>query len=183
MKLTTKQITTTALLLAICVASQFFKNLSVFITGPIVNACLIIAVLSVGLLGAVILGIITPITAFLITGSPVMSAVPAMIPMIMLGNVVLVVTVWLFYSVILKATNEHIRLIAGMIIGSVVKAIIMGLTISVWLLPSYLPEAMQEKMLPMLKAQFSTVQLITALIGSVYAFIIWQVLKKVLKQN
>ena len=41
MKITTKQITTTAVLLAICIVSQFFKNTSVYITGPIINACLI----------------------------------------------------------------------------------------------------------------------------------------------
>lgn len=33
MKITTKQITTTAVLLAICIVSQFFKNTSVYITG------------------------------------------------------------------------------------------------------------------------------------------------------
>lgn len=49
MKITTKQITTTAVLLAICIVSQFFKNTSVYITGPVINACLILAVLSVGI--------------------------------------------------------------------------------------------------------------------------------------
>ena len=47
MKITTKQITTTAVLLAICIVSQFFKNTSVYITGPIINACLIIAALTI----------------------------------------------------------------------------------------------------------------------------------------
>ena len=45
MKLTTKQITTTAVLLAICIVSQFFKNLSVYLTGPIINAALILTVI------------------------------------------------------------------------------------------------------------------------------------------
>ena len=49
MKITTKQITTTAVLLAICIVSQFFKNTSVYITGPIINACLIIAALGAGM--------------------------------------------------------------------------------------------------------------------------------------
>ena len=42
MKLKTRQITVTAILLAICIVSQFFKNLSVYITGPIINAALIL---------------------------------------------------------------------------------------------------------------------------------------------
>lgn len=33
MKLKTRQITVTAILLAICIVSQFFKNLNVYITG------------------------------------------------------------------------------------------------------------------------------------------------------
>ena len=44
MKITTKQITTTAILLARCIASQFLRNVSVYMTGPIINACLILAV-------------------------------------------------------------------------------------------------------------------------------------------
>ena len=36
MKIKTKQITVTAIMLAICLVSQFFKNLSVYITGPII---------------------------------------------------------------------------------------------------------------------------------------------------
>ena len=40
MKIKTKQITVTAIMLAICLVSQFFKNLSVYITGPIINAAL-----------------------------------------------------------------------------------------------------------------------------------------------
>ena len=42
MKLTTKQIAMTAVMLAVCIVSQFFKNTSVFITGPIINAALVI---------------------------------------------------------------------------------------------------------------------------------------------
>lgn len=180
MKITTKQIAITGILLAICIVSQFFKNLSTFITGPIINACLIIAVLTAGLLCALILSVITPVTAFIITGSPVMAAVPAMIPMVMLGNAILVVFVWLFYQKLFNGINKNLRLCIGMIVGSLIKAAVMGLTISMWLLPTFLPQPMQEKMLPALKMQFSTVQLITALIGSALAFVIWIPLKKYL---
>ena len=88
MKITTKQITTTAVLLAICIVSQFFKNTSVYITGPIINACLIIAALGAGMACGIILSVITPVTSFLITGSPIMSAIPAIIPCVMIGNII-----------------------------------------------------------------------------------------------
>ncbi len=173
MKLTTKQIATAGILLAICIVSQFFKNFSVFITGPIINACLILATLTCGLLPGIILSIITPITAFFITGNPVMSAIPAMILMIILGNAILVVFVHFF------GAKTQLRFLLGMGLGSVVKALFMGLTISLWLLPSFLPEAMAAK-LPVLQANFSTVQLVTALIGSAIAYVVWIPLKKVM---
>ena len=59
MKLTTKQIATTAIMLAICIASQFFKNTSVYITGPIINLCLLLTTLFVGMFSGILLSIIT----------------------------------------------------------------------------------------------------------------------------
>ena len=70
MKLKTKQITVTAIMLAICIISQFFKNLSVYITGPVINAALILTAIYAGLACGIILSIITPITSFFITGMP-----------------------------------------------------------------------------------------------------------------
>ena len=175
MKITAKQITTTAILLAICIVSQFFKNLSVYITGPIINACLILAVLSVGMVCAIILAVITPVTAFFISGSPIMAAIPAIIPCVMIGNVILVLGVGL----IMKKVKGNGGLIAGMAAGSVLKALFMGVVISLILIPNLIPEAMAPKM-GVFQMTFSLTQLITAVIGSVYAFIIWIPLKKVM---
>lgn len=175
MKITAKQITTTAILLAICIVSQFFKNLSVYITGPIINACLILAVLSVGMVCAIILAVITPVTAFFISGSPIMAAIPAILPCVMIGNVILVLGVGL----IMKKVKGNGGLIAGMAAGSVLKALFMGVVISLILIPNLIPEAMAPKM-GVFQMTFSLTQLITAVIGSVYAFIIWIPLKKVM---
>ena len=173
MKITAKQITTTAILLAICIVSQFFKNLSVYITGPIINACLILAVLSVGMVCAIILAVITPVTAFFISGSPIMAAIPAILPCVMIGNVILVLGVGL-----IKKVKGNGGLIAGMAAGSVLKALFMGVVISLILIPNLIPEAMVPKM-GVFQMTFSLTQLITAVIGSAYAFIIWIPLKKV----
>ncbi len=173
-KLTTKQIATAGLLLAVCIVSQVFKNLSVFITGPIVNACLILVTVVSGLIPGIILSIIAPVTAFFITGNPVMAAIPALMPMIMVGNVILVVFVYFF------GVKTNLRFCLGMGIGSVVKALVMGLTISLWLLPAFLPEKMAPK-LATLQMNFSLVQLVTALIGSVIAFLVWIPLKKIMQ--
>lgn len=177
MKVTTKQITTTAVLLAICIVSQFFKNLSVYITGPIINACLILAVLSVGMICGIILAVITPVTAFFISGSPIMAAIPAIIPCVMIGNVILVLGVGLLS----KKMKGNAGLVAGMAAGSVLKALFMGIVIALILIPSLIPAKMEPKM-GIFQTTFSITQLITAVIGSVYAFIIWLPLKKVMAE-
>ena len=141
MKITTKQITTTAVLLAICIVSQFFKNTSVYITGPVINACLILAVLSVGIPCGIILSVITPVTSFFITGSPIIGAIPAIMPCIMAGNALLVLGVGL----VTKKCKGNGGLIAGMAAGSVVKALFMGIVISLILIPNLLPAPMEAK--------------------------------------
>ena len=185
MKITTKQLVQTALLLAICIASQYFKNLSVYITGPIVNLTIILAVLSVGLLSGLLLSIIAPVTAFFFTGSPIMAAIPLMFPAVMAGNAVLAVTVWYFQ----KKTSFKWRLPAGLIAGSVLKAVFMGIVIVLIILPIFgdniasklpKPEAL-PMVLATAKVTFSVTQLTTALIGSALAYVIWMPLKKYLK--
>ena len=189
MKITTKQITMTAALLAICIVSQLFKNTSVYITGPIINTCIIIAVLNAGLISGVILSVITPVTSFFITGSPIVSAIPLIMPCIMIGNVLLAVTLSAVIRLFLRKENnvaklikksETVTIVIGMISGSVVKAIFMGGVISNTLIPMFIPEKMMSKM-AVFQATFSVTQLITALIGSVFAFVINTALKKIEK--
>ena len=179
----TKEIVTCAVLLAICIASQFFKNLSVFITGPIINACLVLAVLTVGLAGGIILSIVTPVTAYIIAASRVMTDVPLIIPFIMAGNVVLVLAT----NFLLKKDLEHgkglrdIKSYIKAVICSALKGLFMGLTISLWLLPTFIPaESPLLKKIPVFQTMFSVTQFVTACIGFVYAFIIWAALGRFL---
>ena len=132
-----KNVATAGALLAICILSQFLKNISVYITGPIINACLILAVITVGYEWAVILSVITPITAFIITGNPLISAVPIIMPCIMAGNVILVSLVSLFVKK--KVTGK--RFVYGMATGSILKSVFMGVTISYFLIPMFISEA------------------------------------------
>ncbi len=176
MKITTKQLVQTALLLAICIASQYFKNLSVYITGPIVNLTIILAVLSVGLWSGLLLSIIAPVTAFFFTGSPIMAAIPLMFPAVMAGNAVLAITVWYFQ----EKTSFKWRLPAGLVAGSVLKAIFMGVVIVLIILPIF-GDNIASAALDTAKVTFSITQLTTALIGSALAYVIWLPLKKYLK--
>ena len=172
---TSKKIAITAVLLAICIVSQFFKNLSVYITGPIVNLCLILATMTAGLLWGSILALITPVTAFFIAASPVMTAVPFIIPFIMLGNEVLVLMVHFCFKPAVSAGSNaaNSKSIAMAVLSSVAKGCFMGLTISLWLLPTFIPQAspLRDKM-SIFQATFSLTQFISALIGFLYYYIV-----------
>lgn len=178
-----KRLVYAAALFAICIISQVFKNLSVYITGPIINACLIISVLTAGIMWACVLSIVTPVTAYLISGSPIMMAIPAIIPCIMIGNVLIVVSVHLLKNKI----KAPFALEVSMLVGCIVKALFMGLVISMILIPNILPTTkMAEKLMPnmtVFQTTFSITQFVTALIGSVYAQIIWIPLKKSMRIN
>ena len=112
----------------------------------------------------------------LFTGSPIIGAIPAIMPCIMAGNALLVLGVGL----VTKKCKGNGGLIAGMAAGSVVKALFMGIVISLILIPNLLPAPMEAKM-AVFQTTFSVTQLVTSLIGSVYAFILWIPLKKVVK--
>lgn len=174
--ISTKQLTTTGILLAICIVSQYFKNLSIFITGPIINACIVMAVLTVNLPCAIILSIITPITAYILAASPVMMAVPAILVFIMLGNIVLAVTVFFLLKKDLtlpkKAAFNPLNMVKA-VLCALAKGVFMGLTISLWLLPTFIPaESPLRGKMHVFQTTFSLYQFITACIGFIYVFLI-----------
>lgn len=182
----TWQMAVTAILLAICIGSQFLKNLSVYITGPIINLCLVIAVMTVGVWWAAVLAVVTPVTAFLITASPVMQMVPAIIPMIMIGNAILVAASYYFFKPSFLAAGEKIAVKNAVIAvcACLAKALFMGLVISLWLLPAYVPEGtpLREK-LPVFQMTFSVTQFVTAAIGFVYFYLIWKPVSKMVDKR
>ena len=182
MKITTKQLVQTALLLAISIVSQFLKGggtvFVIFVTGAIINACIIIAGLSCNLTCAVLLAVVTPITAFFISPSPVTGAIPAVVPCIMIGNALIAICT----TLIAKKVKSPWGLPAGMAAGCVAKAAFMGISISLILIRSFFPEKLLPKMTTF-QISFSLVQLAAAAVGCVYAYIIWIALKKYLKNE
>ena len=161
MKLSVKGLAQTALLLTICIASQYFKNLSVYITGPIVNTTIIIAV--------------------------IMAAIPLMFPVVMAGNAILAISVWFFQTKL----SFPWKLPAGLALGSVLKAVFMGVVVVLFILPVWgdniagkllKPETF-PRVLATAKVTFSVTQLITALIGSALAYVFWIPLNKYIKNG
>lgn len=168
-----KKLTRTALLLAIVLASQYFKNLSQFITGPIVNAVLIIAALGAGLWSGVALSFIAPLTSLMISQPPVMAATHFMlVPVIMIGNLLIVLGAH-------YGKKNAKTLAAGLLTGSVLKWLFMWGAVSLIVIP--VNSQLNENILSKVAEMFTHFQLYTALIGSFLAYIIWQPLKKALK--
>lgn len=173
MKTNTRKLCEAGIILAILLVSQIFKGVSVYITGPIVNACLILATLLIDRRYGILLSIIAPVTSFIITGTPIISAVPIVMPLIMIGNIILCVMTDLFYD---RKSNK--KLIAGLASGSVLKGIFMGGTIVIAISRTITEAHPLFKMLPVFKMTFSVTQLVTALIGSVIAYLIYFPIKK-----
>ena len=171
----------TGILLAICIISQIFKNLSIFITGPIINACIVLAVLMATLPCGLLLSVITPVTAFIIAASPVMNAVPLLIPFIMMGNCVLAVAVHFLLRKEIGKTGRkpvNIKIMIRSVLCALAKGLFMGLTISLWLLPTFIPaESPLRGKMGVFQTTFSLYQFLTACIGFIYVFLIIFALK------
>lgn len=157
-----KQLTTTALLLAVCVVFQLLKGFSVYLTGSAVNAVLLMAGLIVGPSAGISIAIIAPIVAYLVGATPIINMIPMMLPVIMLGNIIIVSMACLWKKMNLKL---------GLLLGSVLKAAFLWVSVW-WIILPLFAQNVPEKIVLAAKSSFSLTQLITALIGSAMAFLV-----------
>lgn len=183
-KFTTKMIAQTGLLLALCIASQFLKNLSPLITGPIVNCIIIIATVMVGLPAGIIISVIAPVTSFFIAPSPILAGIPLIVPAVMAGNCILSASVWFFT----KKMTFRGSMYAGMAAGSALKALFMGALIVGILLPLFdaniaVPGDKLDGLISKARFMFGAMQLITSLVGSAVAAVILIPLKKAVRSE
>mgnify|MGYP001026746161 FL=1 len=173
-------ITRTAVMIAILVMIQFVtKSLGQYVTGSLVNLVLAVAALTVGVWEGVIIAAVSPFFAFMFGIGP---AFIQIVPFVAVGNIVLVVVLWVF------AGRENtfdkkgiVRCYAGAVVAAVAKFITLwaGVTkISFLLIPAMKP-AQIEKM----TAMFTWPQLFTALIGTAVAIIIVPQIKKAISKQ
>ncbi|HBK35097.1 TPA: hypothetical protein DDZ01_03850 [Candidatus Uhrbacteria bacterium] len=149
-------------LLAISVVVPSFLH-SQYITGPLVNAILLIAVVLLGPFEAVMIGII-PSTVALSSGLLPLPLAP-MVPFIMISNAIFVA---LFYYIGVK------RFAIGVIIGGLVKFAFLSSTVTL-LMKSLLSEGLVAKLAIMMGYP----QFITALLGGLIAFFFLRGIKKI----
>ena len=163
-QITTKQITTTALLLALCIVFQSLKGLSVYLTGSAVNCILVIATLYCGIFSGTCIAILTPIVAYFIGATPIINMIPLMMFVIMIGNELIVLCVWLLHKK---------RLVIGMLLGCVTKALFLWATVWFVILPVF-GTKLPAPVVTTVRATFSVTQFVTACIGCVIAWVIYK---------
>lgn len=168
-----KKLTRTAILLAVMLAVQLFKNISPYVSGPLVNVILIIATLGAGLWSGIVLSVIAPVSSFLITQAPIMPATHfTLFPVIMIGNIIIVLGAYLG-----RKTSKS--LITGLAVGSVLKWLAMWGAVSLVIIPIF--SGLNENILIKITQMFTHLQLYAAILGSIIAYIIWPPIKKALK--
>jgi len=133
-----------------------------FFTGPLVNAFLLLATLTVGVSSGIVIGLFTPWIAF--SRGILPAPLGPMIPFIMLGNAVLVIV---FYLITMKKKDNIGFSVLGIVTGSIAKYLILSQSVAfIVSVPPPVAKAMQFP------------QLLTALAGGVIALIVEQALRR-----
>jgi len=170
-----KWITQTAIMLALLIVLQTLtKALGQFVTGSCVNFVLSITVLLCGLVSGITVAILSPFFAFFLGIGP---AFLPIVPGIALGNIVIVLLLWLLLSkgdISIKLPKK----VLAIVVSSVAKFAVLFIVVTKLILPLL---GLKEKQVMAISASFSYPQLVTAIIGSTLAVILWPRVKKIVK--
>lgn len=167
-------ITRTAIFVALLVVVQAATAAlgNQFITGSAVNLILIVSVMTCGLGSGATVALVSPIFAKLFGIGPLWQ----IIPMIMLGNLVLV----LLWHLIGNKGDKKVFYPIALIVAAGLKFFTLWLGITKWIVPTVLGLPAQKAAI--VSAAFSWPQIVTALIGGIIAIIVLPLVKKAIKQ-
>ncbi len=185
MKLNTKQIIVTVLLILLSFLIIRFLNVpnlrvidyGISVTDILINLILIIGTLYCGILSGIILSVIAPIISFVVSGGGFIASVPAILPCIMLGNVILILSAW-FISGKKNELNLFPLVLVG---GAVLKYLVMRLLVFSWVIPTW-KSSLSAIQLNSVRNMFYIAPLFTTLFGVFLACVIWPPLKLLLKK-
>jgi len=169
-----KWITRTAVMLALLIVLQAVtKAFGQIVTGSCVNFILASSLLLCGISSAATIALLSPVFAFLLGIGP---AFLPIVPGIMAGNLVLVVLLWVLTNKA-DAKIKWGRKILAVILSSAAKFTALFLLVTKLIVPLL---SLKEKQAAAITASFSWPQLVTALIGSTLAIIIWPRIRKMI---
>ena len=167
-----KKLTQLAVLLAFTAVIQMI-GLPQPVTGPLINAILIVSTLLIGVTSACTIGVLTPLTALIRGHLPPVLA--AMVPFIALANTTYVLLFFFFIRGYPKAENLLLRPrpVLGILVASTAKFLILTLTVQ-QILPMVVGQAVPEKVMTLMMFP----QLLTALAGGMIALILMKYLPR-----
>ena len=167
---------TAGILLALIIVMQLLKNfIPALVSGSIINTAMIIATINIGIWWGVGFSVITPVLSILFAWASPMTALTMAtyglnIPIIALGNVIMIVLAWLgykFYRNEEKIKQLPLRItifIVFLALGAVLKWLFMWGS-SVWIIEPVFKESLTKQMIVVLNNLFSLTQLIAGSIS------------------
>ena len=172
----TKWITETAVMIALLVVLQAVtKSFGQFVTGSCVNFVLATAALIGGLSCGLTVAIVSPFFAFLLGIGP---AFLPIVPGVSAGNAVLILLLWLLLGKKGPGIGTGTK-VAAVAVAAVCKFLVLFSLIVKIILPML---SLNEKQIGVLSASFSWPQLVTALIGSTLAVLLWPRLSRAIRK-
>jgi hypothetical protein len=175
----------TAVFIALLVALQFSVGQLgiVLLTGSVVNFVLIASVLLFDdLICGAVVAVLSPVIAYFTGVAPLAS--PLMMPVVVLGNIVLVILFYLLFKIKLPKVKgiPALNWFISIIVASAVKCGALYLAMVKLLVPYLFANGdIIEKQVNMISASFGISQLFTALIGGAIAFAVVPTLRYALK--
>ncbi len=157
---TRQKVFTFVMILLIAGITPFFTHLQP-ITGPLVNALLLIATVLIGPLEAIMIGLV-PSTVALASGTLPLPLAP-MVPFIMIGNALLVTA--FHYS-------KKLGFLPAVVIAALIKFVFLAGTVQL-----LMSTMLKSELVAKLSIMMSWPQLITALTGGLIAYLLLKTLK------
>lgn len=145
----------------------FFIHLQ-FITGPIVNAILILALFLSGVRSALILALVPSLMA--LAGGLLPAILAPAVPFIMIGNAIFVFTIDYFYRLRMNVSGYW----SGVLIGAILKFSFLHLSVG-WITKLLLKQELAAAVAKLM----SWPQFATALAGGMIAFAVLKWLKRI----
>lgn len=178
MRKTTSKVALGGLLCAIIIVMQLLKNISPFISGPIINTAMVIAIVELGMWWGIGFSVVVPITSLLFAPASAMTVVTALtngmtLPVIMIGNVIFVLCAYF------GKKHGYKFLIVYLILGAVLKWLFMWGCADLIIKPIFI-EKLGETVAVINKI-FSTLQLYSGLLSIILIFPILKALDKLNK--
>ena len=186
MKLNTKQIVITVLLLILSFLIIRFLNLpnlevagyQIYTSDILINLILILGTFYCGIFSGLILSIMAPIISFVVSGGGFIASIPAILPCIKIGNLILVLSAW----IIRGKKNEAGLFPLVLVIGAALKFISMRLLVLNWVIPTW-KSSLNHESLNTIKNMFMLAPLFTTLFGVFLACVLWPPIKLFFKAS